>query len=126
MRTVTLQSILLRAWQRAGNDGSDISNIPSGARTMMVAAALLAWLGAQLATGETLADVVIEPAGSVVTAYEEDEDSEAIPSEYRAVLSAAISVVAPLGSRTFIVSSENLPEELRDGLLQNFEALTNG
>jgi hypothetical protein len=39
MRTVTLQSILLRAWQRAGNDGSDIANIPSGARTMMVAAA---------------------------------------------------------------------------------------
>jgi hypothetical protein len=39
MRTVTLQSILLRAWQRSGNDGSDISNIPSGARTMMVAAA---------------------------------------------------------------------------------------
>ena len=39
MRTVTLQSILLRAGQRAGNDGSDISNIPSGARTMMVAAA---------------------------------------------------------------------------------------
>jgi hypothetical protein len=39
MRTVTLQSILLRAWQRAGNDGSDISNIPSGAKTMMVAAA---------------------------------------------------------------------------------------
>jgi hypothetical protein len=39
MRTVTLQSILLRAWQRAGNDGSDISNIPTGSRTMMVAAA---------------------------------------------------------------------------------------
>jgi hypothetical protein len=39
MRTVTLQSILLRAWQRAGNDGSDISMIPSGTRTMMVAAA---------------------------------------------------------------------------------------
>ncbi len=39
MRTVTLQSILLRAWQRAGNDGSDIANIPSGAKTMMVAAA---------------------------------------------------------------------------------------
>jgi hypothetical protein len=39
VRTVTLQSILLRAWQRSGNDGSDISNIPSGARTMMVAAA---------------------------------------------------------------------------------------
>jgi len=39
MRTVTLQSILLRAWQRAGNDGSDIANIPSGAKTMLVAAA---------------------------------------------------------------------------------------
>jgi hypothetical protein len=39
MRTVTLQSILLRAWQRSGNDGSAIENIPSGARTMMVAAA---------------------------------------------------------------------------------------
>lgn len=39
MRTVTLQSILLRAWQRAGNDGSDIGLIPTGTRTMMVAAA---------------------------------------------------------------------------------------
>jgi len=39
MRTVTLQSILLRAWQRSGNDGSDIQNIPSGSRTMLVAAA---------------------------------------------------------------------------------------
>ena len=39
MRTVTLQSILLRAWQRSGNDGSDIANVPTGARTMMVAAA---------------------------------------------------------------------------------------
>lgn len=39
MKTVTLQSILLRAWQRAGNDASDIANIPTGTRTMMVAAA---------------------------------------------------------------------------------------
>jgi hypothetical protein len=30
---------LLRAWQRAGNDGSTIDAIPSGARTMMTAAA---------------------------------------------------------------------------------------
>jgi hypothetical protein len=30
---------LLRAWQRAGNDGSDIALIPSGTKTMMVAAA---------------------------------------------------------------------------------------
>jgi hypothetical protein len=39
MKTVTLQSILLRAWQRAGNDASDIANIQTGTRTMMVAAA---------------------------------------------------------------------------------------
>jgi hypothetical protein len=39
MRTVTLQSILLRAWQRVGNDASDIANVPTGARTMLVAAA---------------------------------------------------------------------------------------
>ena len=39
MRTVTLQSILLRAWQRVGNDASTIDSVPSGARTMLVAAA---------------------------------------------------------------------------------------
>ena len=39
MRTVTLQSLLLRAWQRVGNDASTIDSVPSGARTMMVAAA---------------------------------------------------------------------------------------
>jgi hypothetical protein len=39
MRTVTLQSILLRAWQRVGNDASTLDNIPSGAKTMLVAAA---------------------------------------------------------------------------------------
>jgi hypothetical protein len=39
MRTVTLQSILLRAWQRVGNDAGTIGNVPSGAQTMLVAAA---------------------------------------------------------------------------------------
>jgi hypothetical protein len=39
MKTVTLQSILLRAWQRVGNDASSVDNIPSGTRTMLVAAA---------------------------------------------------------------------------------------
>jgi hypothetical protein len=39
VRTVTLQSLLLRAWQRVGNDASTIDNVPSGARTMLVAAA---------------------------------------------------------------------------------------
>jgi hypothetical protein len=39
VRTQTLQSIILRAWQRAGNDASDVANIPSGTLTMMTAAA---------------------------------------------------------------------------------------
>lgn len=39
MKTVTLQSILLRAWQRAGNDASSIGNIPAGTQGMMLAAA---------------------------------------------------------------------------------------
>lgn len=39
MRTVTLQSLILRAWQRAGNDASDIANVPSRTKTMLVAAA---------------------------------------------------------------------------------------
>jgi hypothetical protein len=39
MKTVTLQSILLRAWQRVGNDASSIDNVPTGTRTMLVAAA---------------------------------------------------------------------------------------
>jgi hypothetical protein len=29
----------------------------------------------------------------------------------------AVSVTAALGSRTFVVSSESLPSELRDGLI---------
>jgi len=39
MRTVQLQSILLRAWQRVGNDASTLDSIPPGAKTMLVAAA---------------------------------------------------------------------------------------
>jgi hypothetical protein len=39
MKTVTLQSIILRAWQRVGNDASTISNVPSGALAMLVVAA---------------------------------------------------------------------------------------
>jgi hypothetical protein len=39
MRTVELQSLLLRAWQRVGNDASSIENIPGNAQVMMVSAA---------------------------------------------------------------------------------------
>lgn len=92
-----------------------------------VAQGLLAWLAAQLATGETLADVVIEPSGQVATAFEAQTDDEGneieVPTAFRQTLCAAVSVIAPLGSRTFVVLSEALPEELRDGLLAVWEAL---
>jgi hypothetical protein len=92
-----------------------------------VAASLLAWLGAQLASGETLADVVLESSGQVATAFEtaNDEDGNEIEvaTAFRPTISAAVSVTAPLGSRTFVVSSESLPDELRDGLISAWDYL---
>jgi hypothetical protein len=92
-----------------------------------VAASLLGWLGAQLAQGETLADVVLEASGQVATAFETQTDEEGneveVPTAYRPSISAAVSVTAPLGSRTFVVGSESLPEELRDGLVAAWGAL---
>jgi hypothetical protein len=92
-----------------------------------VATQLLAWLGAQLAAGETLADVVLESSGQVATAYETQLDDEGneiqVPAASRPTLSAAVSVTAPLGSRTFVASSAMLPEELRDGLLAAWAGL---
>jgi hypothetical protein len=92
-----------------------------------VAASLLAWLSAQLAQGETLADVLLEASGQVATAFEtatdEDGNEIEVPTAYRPTMSAAVSVTAPLGSRTFVVSSESLPEGLRDGLVAAWGAL---
>jgi hypothetical protein len=92
-----------------------------------VAASLLAWLSAQLATGETLADVVLEQGGQVATAFEtttdEDGNEIEVATAFRPTISAAVSVTAPLGSRTFVVSSESLPDELRDGLVAAWQNL---
>jgi hypothetical protein len=92
-----------------------------------VAASLLAWLSAQLAAGETLADVVLEASGQVATAYEtqldEDGNEIEVATAFRPTISAAVSVTAALGSRTFVVSSEVLPSELRDGLVAAWGAL---
>jgi hypothetical protein len=92
-----------------------------------VAAALLRWLGLHLTASETLVDVVLERGGQVATAFKtqiDDEGNETqVATVFRPTLSAAVSVTAPLGSRTFVVCSESLPDELRDGLLQTWEAL---
>jgi hypothetical protein len=92
-----------------------------------VAAALLRWLGLHLTASETLVDVVLERGGQVATAFKtqiDDEGNETqVATVFRPTLSAAVSVTAPLGSRTFVVCSESLPDALRDGLLQTWEAL---
>jgi hypothetical protein len=116
---------LTRYVQRSGYAAAE--NVPLVGNLAAVADGLLAWLGAQLAAGESLADVIIEPSGTVATAYEVSTDDEgnevSTPVEFRSVLSAAVSVTAPLGARTFVASSESLPTSLRDGLLGAWAAL---
>jgi len=116
---------LTRYVQRSGYAAAE--QVPLDGDLGEVAASLLAWLGAQLAQGETLADVVLESSGQVATAYETQTDEEGNESQvataFRPTISAAVSVTAPLGSRTFVVSSEVLPEELRDGLVAAWGAL---
>jgi hypothetical protein len=110
---------LTRYVQRQGYAAAE--NVPLDGPLGEVAASLLAWLSAQLASGETLADVVLEASGQVATAFKTQEDEDGnevqVPTAYRPTISAAVSVTAPLGSRTFVVSSESLPDELRDGLV---------
>ena len=118
-------STLTRYVERSGYAAAE--NVPLVGDLAAVAEGLLAWLGAQLAEGESLADVVIEPSGQVATAYEVTTDEEgnevSTPTEFRSVLSAAVSVTAPLGSRTFVALSESLPTQLRDGLINAWGAL---
>ena len=82
------------------------------------ASALLGWLVGQIASGESVAQVMIEPAG-----FAGDLDEEGHATETRPRLSAAVTVNAAAGSRTFSVSSESLPIELRDGLLNAWAQL---
>jgi hypothetical protein len=118
-------STLTRYVTRSGYAAAE--NVPLVGDLAAVAEGLLAWLSAQLASGETLADLIIEPAGQVATAYEVTQDEEGneaqTPTEFRSVLSAAASVNAALGSRTFVQSSESLPTSLRDGLLTAWAGL---
>jgi hypothetical protein len=113
------QNTLTRYVTRSGYAAAE--NVPLVGDLAAVADGLLAWLSAQLAEGEALADVVLEPSGQVATAYEvgtDDEGNEVqTPVEFRSVLSAAVSVTAPQGARTFVASSESLPTELRDNLI---------
>jgi hypothetical protein len=116
---------LTRYVQRQGYAAAE--NVPLVGDLGEVAAQLLAWLSAQLAQGETLADVVLEASGQVATAYEtqtdEDGNEVEVATAFRPSISAAVSVTAPMGSRTFVVSSESLPSALRDGLVAAWASL---
>jgi len=116
---------LTRYVDRSGYAAAE--NVPLDGDLGEVAASLLAWLSAQLAAGETLADVVLEASGQVATAFETQQDDDGneieVATAFRPTISAAVSVTAPLGSRTFVVSSESLPSELRDGLVAAWASL---
>jgi hypothetical protein len=116
---------LTRYVQRSGYAAAE--PVPLDGPLGEVAASLLAWLSAQLASGETLADVVLEASGQVATAFETQQDEDGneieVATAFRPTISAAVSVTAPLGSRTFVVSSESLPSELRDGLVAAWASL---
>jgi hypothetical protein len=94
-----------------------------------IASNLLGWLAQQLLPQESLTDVVLEASGQVTVAFETSIDEEGneieVPTDFRLIISAAVSVQAPLGSRTFVATSEQLPEELRDGLLQAWTVINN-
>jgi hypothetical protein len=121
-------STLTRYVQRSGYAAAE--NVPLAGDLAAVADGLLAWLSSQLSAGETLAGVVLESSGQVATAYDTQTDEEGnevqVPTAFRRVISAAVSVISPLGSRTFVASSESLPAESRDQLLTVWEELSNG
>jgi hypothetical protein len=93
-----------------------------------VSASLLTWLSLQLEAGETVSQVVLESGGSVAATFTESTDEEGItsilPTSFRSLLHASVSVTAPQGQRTFSISSESLPADLRDGLLSAWASLS--
>jgi len=94
------------------------TNVPLDGDLATTAQTLLAWLQSQLAEGESVGQVFIEPEG---THSELDEEGNATST--RAKLSAAVTAHAAAGSRSVVYSSEALPAELRDGLLAAWAAI---
>jgi len=88
-------------------------DIPLTGDLASVSTTLLTWLNEQLVSGETVSQIVLESGGSVTM---EDETT-------RNTLNAAVSVTATEGERTFSLSSESLPADLRDSLLATWASL---
>jgi hypothetical protein len=102
-------------------------NIPLTGDLASVSTTLLTWLNERLESDEAVSQIVLESGGSVPATFMEstDEDGNAIsiPSTFRNTLNAAVSVTAEQGERTFSLSSESLPDDLRDSLLSTWASL---
>ena len=111
--------------------GDYATNAPvdlSATQFASVPAGLLAWLGTQIKTGESISQIVIDDGGQVgatftsstVTNPDGTTSTVETPATFRQVLNASVTVIAPAGQngqRTFSVSSESLASDLRDELL---------
>ena len=92
-----------------------------------VASVVFILLSSQLVEGESVSQIVLESGGSVPSTFTESTDEEGnaiiIPATFRNTLNAAVSVTAEQGERTFSLSSETLPDDLREGLLSAWASL---
>lgn len=102
-------------------------DIPLTGDLATVSTTLLTWLSSQLVEGESVSQIVLELGGSVAATFTESTDEEgnaiSIPATFRTIFNAAVSVTASLGERTFSLSSESLPVDLRDRLLSTWASL---
>ena len=102
-------------------------DIPLVGDLATVSTTLLTWLNEQLASGEAVSQIVLESGGSVPATFSESTDEEGVtsivPVTSRNTLNAAVSVTATEGERTFSLSSESLPADLRDSLLSAWASL---
>jgi hypothetical protein len=112
---------------RFSNEGNyaTVTDVPLQDDIALVAQNLLAWLNSQLGEAESVNQVFLEPDGQAVTTYETQLDLEGnemeVPAGYRPRLNASVTVDHSSGSRTFAVSSEALPSEMRDSILSAWE-----
>lgn len=102
-------------------------DIPFVGDLATVSTTLLTWLSSQLVEGESVSQIVLESGGAVPATFSESTDEEGvtsiIPATFRPTLNAAVSVTASQGERTFSLTSESLPPDLRDSLLTTWASL---
>lgn len=102
-------------------------DIPLVGDLATVSATLLNWLNEQLINGEAVSQIVLESGGAVPATFSESTDEEgnaiSIPATFRNLLNSAVSVIAEQGERTFSLTSESLPADLRNSLLTTWASL---